>query len=659
MLVLISTIFVMTAQLLGWLAGIDSMARAWYMKAADTRGSAQKVLVVGAGPLTAFEWRHEEKGLNRLESVLSTIAAGHPNLMVLVEPESVFGIEASTIAAIVAESRWQGKIVLARASIPAMHSGGFVEAVAAQDPEQSAFTRPSIYPAIARLTALSQVHGEDVHIHYLNPPSRLPNLPMHAVAAGSVSNRAFEGKIVLIGPTGAPWAESVETLVGQMSPLEVHAHALAGLIDGVVWRELSPINQGFALASCLLLVSLWLRNRPSPSSLRGSLLATVLVLLADYILYTRGLIRWGASAPVLGIWTLQLIYLRESFVDLTGRLGSMQTRLSELLPLAAAARDGTQDIADAAFWQDLADLGRTYVRADVVTMIAELPANNWHLQFRASSGIALQDIEEKRRDIRRAPFRGPFLTHRAGWANGFLRDAEGEKTLLVPIQHESRLFGFWLVHTTPETKIDDGFVTTSEALGRQMAQLIHTRRYGPGKTAAPAGAANAGQEAIAEMDRTVSEVESSRRWAVEILEQDEQGVLLASLWGPLEMVNRPMRDLLRAHFPGGVPGEDIRAILAKLTGGSMEQVQTMMRAAIVDHETIVLSKPLRETAEIHADLTYTLRRIDLDAEKAVQDDASGEKEVFPDMERARLILHARRDVATKVRPTASVLRAER
>lgn len=144
-------------------------------------------------------------------------------------------------------------------------------------------------------------------------------IPAADVVMGQLPAGSLQGKLVLLG-SSAPGISDLRPTPGQAATpgVEVHAHLLAGLLEGHL-----PYRPGWAPGYEALLITLtlatvgWLVGRRSaPIALAGATTWLLLLIASNYLLYSRAdLVLPVASALVLGsLFALGLIvrnYLEE------------------------------------------------------------------------------------------------------------------------------------------------------------------------------------------------------------------------------------------------------------------------------------------------------------------------------------------------------------
>lgn len=599
---------VLVLELCGLLSASNDILHELYFRWGPERQSAHRVMVLSVDP-TSDHSEQPSWTTTRLRAALASVIQGNPAVVALIDPEETFSLNPEQVRAIVQDPSNHQRVIAA--SSQTFSLGGATGVTSIHSSETSDSTRKNALEAVSEHIAQSRLDGGPFPVNFLKSKQALPRIPFWTLLSSNSQRSSLKGNVILIGPTTGPKANIRNTPIGPMSSLEIHAHAISGLVDSVTWEQVKPTHARVFLFLFTLAWSYRLAKQKRPGVLRESLALSVVCLAIDGLLFYKGIVLWGPSAAIAGVWIAQFIAVRGSLLTVTNKVGYLQTRLAEMLPEAVAEKkQAKKDLVDDAFWQDLVDFGRGYLQLDFEGMIAELPDKEWHIQFRASTGRSTQDIAEQRRDIRRAPFRSPFLTQRCGWAKNFVRNPEFCKSLVVPLHHHSKLYGYWLLHMRTHQEISDDLLRTCEALGQQMASVIAERRGQ--QNDGDDEVVNRAQIAVLEVERDLQRLEKERSWAMQVIEQDPNPMLMASIWGPIELMNESMRQRVSLLFPSGVPDNDIRAVIAKLSGCNESQVQTLMRSAVVDPgDLLVPIAPDEHETFVQGDYCYLLRSIEV------------------------------------------------
>jgi CHASE2 domain-containing sensor protein/GAF domain-containing protein len=582
-LAIVALALVLLFESLGALASVDDGLRRRYVTLAETLGlgreTGDRVVVVVADRETIAAWGPPPWSAEQLAALVEPIAAGDPDVIAELGFTRMLG-ESGELGELELGELGRGSLLLRsrETQLESPWSGpGLVRGDLLLGPDSL------LVELGARSTTLPPVPSR-LPVRWLTPRSRLPVVSAHDVANGRTPAGTFARRVVVLGVSDPAYAMPVATPLGLMSPVEIEAHALAGLADDAIWAEPPPaaIYLGcLALALALLWMSARLRGLRLMLLMVGGFAA---LLLGDFVAYSYGWLRLGCAhawmtgvAVVLGHWAYAL-----------ARTSSALHRLCARVLQAATGPDAARADDDPGFWDDLAALGSEYARAhlsDAATTMLEREADGWALLARASAGLESEpDGAEalglgERLDLRRAPFRGAWLTLRASWAS---LGAGALATLIVPLEHDGDVLGVWLVHARERVELEPATREGFEALGRQIAATLVRRRERSSLRE---------QSARAQLSDRVETIigglrllHDERRWAIDLLEQLPVRAVIATTWGELEFVDPRVRDELGRRFPelfaDSSPAHGLAAMIARLSGATLDEAHRMMREVV-------------------------------------------------------------------------------
>jgi CHASE2 domain-containing sensor protein len=591
-------------------AGDEAVQRRWF-HLIDTldlgRSSNEKVVLVtdASGTLPPKPWSADV-----LLDLVDTLERGHPTLIATVGLSGMFESDAAgkllrELDAIEAGER--AKPDAARMAKLRRFRAAVDERFALVDEtgnlpwkDQALVDGDLIVPPGSRFeqiiarTALPPPNEGRLAVHWLLPAKQLPEVPIDWVLGGDLPLSNFQDKIVLIGVTQGDFV-AISTPAGPLSAAQIEAHALIGLSDGVVWYDPPPALLWLIGLIPAVLLSWLLHRTGGRVGLLLALLVVVAVFAADWLSFSSGTLRLGVTRPLLllvlsfaGYWALQAW-------DTVAGLGLLHARvLSE-----AGADRGESEVEEAAFWDDLAELGKVYAEqviegAASCTVVERL--EGWSLRVRASAGLDKNSHEkllaERELDMRRAPFRPAWLTLRAHTTRNLLPSGPSfgaRKTLLIPLQVDGELLGVWMVHLLEEIEISETQTESFETLGRQMAASILRRRERAALR--DQGTHKRLRDRLDTILGGLRMLRGQQRWALELLEQLPMRALISTVWGEIEYVDPRLRQSLAQRYPGlfnqdgqegAESGDDLRAVLARLTGKTLDEAHRLMRRVVQD-----------------------------------------------------------------------------
>ncbi len=438
---------------------------------------------------------------------------------------------------------------------------------------------------------------ERLPVHWLTPTSRLPVVPAHQVASGKIPARTFARRVVLLGVTDHRYAMPIATPVGMLSPIEVEAHALTGFADGVAWTDIGPLWSYFGCLALAVVLLVALERVKGVRVVLVLFVAAAAVLLVDFALYERGLVRLGSGRALL---TIAAVWLGRWISDVHATFAELRRLRARVLRETSGSRlqaNGPKRDEDLGFWDDLAELGAEYAQAvgggaAVSTTMLERERDGWALKVQASAKLDHDShafiMAHEHLDLRRTPFRSVWLTLRASWTEELLPTdpASGKrKTLIIPLEHDGELLGLWLIHSTnvdQDSPLDRGELEAFERLGGQMARALVRRRE---RQALREQAVDAGMRAHVEtIVGGLRLLRDEHRWALELLEQLPVRALIATVWGEIEFVDPRLRDDLACRYPeifaDDTPEQNLQIVLARLTSSSVEDAHRLMRRVV-------------------------------------------------------------------------------
>ena len=192
--------------------------------------------------------------------------------------------------------------------------------------EQPDETVPSLALALIQTAQGPSPKTPPTDIPYLALPGeafRLPTIPMWHVlsdenwnSSSLESGKYFKDKLILIGSTAQFYGDRLETPVGKMAGLEIHAHVTAALLQS---RDLKPaLSQPWQNALLTLIITLiptvLLHKKLNQKSGRSPLQRTLLLLLSggiwltlSYTTFALFLLHLPTALPILTLTVAALL----------------------------------------------------------------------------------------------------------------------------------------------------------------------------------------------------------------------------------------------------------------------------------------------------------------------------------------------------------------
>lgn len=552
----------------------DRYLRSLYYALSETDTVSDEVVFVAMDEHTGAAWGPPPWSWQRYEDMLAAIIEAQPRAVALLEPgPRVAPGEPPNFGPLVANAIGAGRIVLpppnaglGQPSLVLDEAHG-IEAVELGLADDS--LRPGVTRMLIRAATLPMPPGDTLWVHYLGGPRSLPTVPAHRIATGEIPGNTFEDRIVVIGLRGERFAPQVPTPVGALSPAEVHAHAIRGLARDSVWLPL-PTWARWLLSASLGLFSLLLVPRLGLRRSMGLVGAVMLLLVVlDYTMFALGLLRVGATAPMLVV----------GFAAGASWLGERRMVLVELELMSRwSARRLALENTDqerAGFverWDRFAHTSRTFAKFES-TLLGELSENNWHLDFALALGVEPERIQEMRRDVRREPYKSAIMMHRPIWSDRFMDTELQQKSLLVPLSSFNRVLGLWVVNFRKGVEVPNDTLDMLKLFAEQLALSMERQRIQRLRHERAAVRESLLLRPLQEVRNTLQFLAHEQSSMSKTFESLPVGILVATLWGEVSYINATMRHFLGALHVDNAKATSLPDLLAAVTGSSDEEIQ--------------------------------------------------------------------------------------
>ncbi len=546
----------------------DEVLRGAYYELRGQRDSEQRVILVALDAPTASAWGPPPWRPEQLQPLLAAIARGRPAAVGAVDDPARLVEPGPPLP---------GGAISGRAVLALDDRG--VDAVLARDGGEPTAT--------ARLLGAAGLSapGDRIAINYIGRRG-LPTLSAVEVARGNIPSESFAGKLVVLGLTAQPYAGLVPTPVGAMAPAQVQAHALSSVSDGVAWSEVPAWARWAGIALLAIGVMLALQHLAAIGS--GAVITGLVAGLAaaDYLLFA-GATRLGATLPVAAVLAASVAQRLHERIAIRRHAEAIAlwTRQWELLD--SMRTDVPDD--EPGYWLRIASLARLYLGC-TSTIVAELPPRTFHLKLRVINGTSARQIAERRRDVRRSPYRKAHLTLGPVWHDRFM--SEGGATLLVPLVSKHQLRGFWIVNFPTRELVAAPHLALIKTLAREIAMALERRQL----AAAPPRRPGLVHKLLGG-GRFSLDLEEVRR-AFEAHTQNQQdlltlgeslpfGVFVATLWGEIRYLNTAMKLLCKQEgLDPAAATSSLPDVLARLTGFQVGEVHQHLRKLVQELEEL-------------------------------------------------------------------------
>jgi len=546
----------------------DGALRSAYYRVAPSFDRQSRVVLVEADDATIEAWGAPPWSDQRRIELEQWINAGEPAAVVVLDPSRMFEKTSN-------EALAPGGPPRADLSIQIDPGTAVVESLDLDD-----LSLRELQPVLMAL-GIPPPTQDRLFIHYRWPATQLPAVGFQRIEQGDVPASIFTDKIVVVGLTSHGYRDSVPTPIGSLTSPEIFGHALSMLANDEGWYEPSGLIRGFGLFMVTLAAVFALRRASISAAIVRVVLIAAAVLLADLLLFSQGLVRWGVAAELFALVIVTLGHFGLLLQQSAGLATAVSERISGQLEQGEGALPGLSEEA----WQDMAEIARAYLDVPTTGVIAEVPAGGFHIQPRAFIDMGESDIVERRRDVRRPPYRSAFLTHRANRIQRrFVANPE-QWTLAVPLTHRARLHGMWMINLPENTELDAAEMELIEDLGAELGRSIADARRGQGHDGAPALVPRSITDRLSTVIHEVEALGEDKRRVVDTFDSLPIGLLVADIWGRVVRVNAELHAMLSTDLPEGIPNDDLRAVISRLTRRTLPEVHEIMRTVIRSGET--------------------------------------------------------------------------
>lgn len=586
---------------LGVTGAIDRDVRRLSYVVRGDRPATADVILVAIDDATADRWGPPPWPWQRYRETIGAIAAGHPRLIAVLDP-GPRALPAAPLPPDLSALVARGTLIVSPATDALPQPGvvlddhGAVEAIDLGGADL--LGGPSVARQVIERAGLPSPAGDRLPVNFFGAGRGFPTLPAGRIAAGEIPPRTFAGRIVVIGMRGPRFAPEVPTPVGPLSPAEVEAQALHALATGAALRD-APAWLAPLLVLAFALFGLLVPPRPASSlatagAVAGLSLASV---VADHLLFAHLDLRVGLAAPLAGLIVAAGGSLLFDRARVHRELGELAALAAQRISLSNQER-GALD--DQAFWQRFATATSAYLHSSSA-FLAQLERGAWHLDIVQGHLIAPADIVERRRDIRRDPYRRAYLTRRPAWAERpFVKPELGVKTLMVPLGAWRRLLGMWVVQFPAGAEVGERELRLCQLFAAELVYTLEQRRLGrllgPGGVAGEPGAlpSRLVDDAMAARDSALA-LAHAQAVTSRVLDALPVGVLTATLWGEVVDINQAMRRFLGQVGAEPGPRPDLAELLAAVTHGAPGEVRSVLAQLLDQGGSVRLEARVAQT----------------------------------------------------------------
>ena len=460
-------------------------------------------------------------------------------------------------------------------------------------------------PSLARAAA-GFIYGQDYVlpqdrflVNFVDRPALLPKVSLKQLLAEELVPEMIRGRTVVIGFGHDPAYPGLQTPLdpnrGSMPILDFEGYVLDTLLRSGIIVQSEGVEVPVAL-TILGLAALFIFLR---LPLILGLGAGVLMLFAAGAGAWAGVFFFNIWLPLVQAWiVIVLIFLQVAMFR-----NIRQDRLVRKMLLERSARlqkvlmpSKTED--NGVSWDGIMNMVDQALNVNRSIFLERIPRQN-RVREVAALRCSINDIEERRRDIGRAPYTtaleegGPVrLSDRPVLVSG----PETGVQYLVPLQHAGQTLGFWALD------VQDGAMRSQPELvglikdfAREIGELLARHRAGRVKKEQALlrrlGGGGKRGGGLVRINRDLHMLEKRLLLLDGVFQTMGTATILYDMFGRVVQINEGMVELLRQAelAPFAMSGLDLAA---KLSGRSLEDIRALLADSIVSGGTHTLAVSL-------------------------------------------------------------------
>ena len=459
----------------------------------------------------------------------------------------------------------------------------------------------------------------------------LPMVSLHRLLQGGLIPELVKGRTILIGALPSPPAPGLHTplqrkseqgislLMFQGYALEtlladwaIHFFpaaivlallALATLINVIVYQSgrlrFDLWMTGGALLFCAILA--WLT--PAYTRYWPPVTALVFAQLATFVLVFQHRSMGNEAA------------IRALIINLSGRL-----REHIVPPGFYAAAEP---------WHQIVEMVRQSLDLGWLIFL-ERPPGQYHVREIAALNCQLADIDERRRDYRRAPYSDAMAENRLIRLDRrlFLKLDPGMDQYMTPLTFGGEVLGFWAMGVAPEKiQATPGFFALVDDFVTQIAELIYHRQQWQQPQRAESSdigrylRLRGGENLYQTLRRNLTVFERRLHGLEQVFQNLETAVIFYSPFGRVLQANQAMVKVLQ-HSQ--LPGYEMTALdlISALCGIDLAESRRTLQQVFVEHRALTLSAALPGNTQhryiLHAQPVLATDQVALSGERLAE-----------------------------------------
>ncbi len=434
-----------------------------------------------------------------------------------------------------------------------------------------------------------------------------PTLDVQHIVDGGVPGNLLRGRTVIVARPNTSDTPLLKVPGRHLTPVEFRAQVIDNLMRGRQVQRL-PLAVG---APLLLLwaavLSLFFVRASARESMYAALVLSVALLtvtLAVLALARYWLPLGELMTILLGVW-IATRYIE--FADQQLRIGELSRRLAQTMRTRVLP---DEVLSSPDYWDNIARL--LYQLLDLQRSIfLERVAGDHRLREIHAINCNIDEIDERRRDYEREPYRGALALGGPVPVSDYLETRPDDVQVLAPLMFDNQVAGFWAVSLRPEVlERQADFLRIVDTFADEIAELVFRRSALQRSSQRRSLLARVLEGHAA---RTLRELGTAVTLAGKRIESVEQAfvgldsaVAVYDVFGRVVLANSNVEALMTRW---GLRIYDLSYVdlLASLTGRSLVEARTLMKSVVLDGETLHLRmRPPRAAAPASGDEVWLL-----------------------------------------------------
>jgi CHASE2 domain-containing sensor protein len=433
-------------------------------------------------------------------------------------------------------------------------------------------------------------------IDFVGQNRSLPKISLSRVISGDIIQELIKDKTVLVGFTPPFPFKGFSTPVtpdsASMSPLEYHGLALQTLLDHTELRFPYPWE---ILAYLFLLIGLALIVHQTFGSFIHFIMVVLLFLVAPvacwlFLVFTK---TWFPIVEILLAFSLFLLFI-------VARDRLLRNRLAWQILLDQSLKKQEKVMPKSFFRsEDYWPLVINMIKQTLNirrTIFLETVEGDHRVSEVIALNISLEEIQERRRDYHRTPYKTAIEKNTAIQVNSYFKSlGDNEQSYLVPLNFFGQVQGFWAFTIDTEAKSQTvDILNTANILAREIGEMLFRRKQwieeGRWRNNPLRKLLNMEKhhEPYYEVTRITAFLVRRLSVLESVFNALETGTILYTTFGMVIQSNRRMTQLSKSLNINAY-GMSALDFGVNLTGKSSKKMRQILGRVIVNRETVQLS----------------------------------------------------------------------